>query len=173
MRLIRVFDYIQRFNLNIRHKSNKQHVVSNVLSRFFNDNIDSKIDETKNELNALFIVSFVEMNEVFRKRIINDYKSNLNWKRIIEVLNVDDENVAKLFFCKKKMISFFDKTISLSTIMFTSYDVFAFRISLFKIYFIKLIMTITSITLNVTSKFRFHITFEIFRDIFEIIWNIA
>ena len=106
LKLIRVFDYIQRFNLNIRHKLDKQHVVSNALSRFFSDNIDSKIDETKNELNALFIVSLIKMNEAFRKRIIDDYKSDLNWKRITKILNVDDENVAKLFFCKKNNLIF-------------------------------------------------------------------
>ena len=74
LRLIRVFHYIQRFNLNIRHKSKKQHIVSNILFRLIIDNHESTTK--KNELNVLFIVFLIEMNKVFRKRLIDEYKSN-------------------------------------------------------------------------------------------------
>ena len=117
LKFIRAFDYIQRFNLKIRHKSSKQHIVSNVLFKLFSDNIEHKIvvDEIDDELNVLFIASLIEINEVFRKRILNDYKIDFNWQRIIDVLNNDNENVAKLFFCKKKKNDFifrFDNVIT-------------------------------------------------------------
>ena len=80
LKFIRAFDYIQRFNLKIRHKSSKQHIVSNVLFKLFSDNIEHKIvvDEIDDELNVLFIASLIEINEVFRKRILNDYKIDFN-----------------------------------------------------------------------------------------------
>ena len=76
-RLVRAFDYIQRFNLKIRHKLDKQHIVSDALFRLISVNINSSRHE-KDELDALFTVSLVEMNFVFKQRILNDYKTNLN-----------------------------------------------------------------------------------------------
>ena len=80
LKLIRAFNYIQRFNLKIRYKSNKQHIISNVLFKFFNNNIEFNIavDEVNDELNVLFIVSLIEINEIFRKRILNNYKIDFN-----------------------------------------------------------------------------------------------
>ena len=65
LKLIRVFDYIQHFNLKIRYKFDKQHIVLNVLFKFFSDNVKLKIINNKNELNALFTVFLIEINEVF------------------------------------------------------------------------------------------------------------
>ena len=62
--------------------------------------IVKNVDE--NEFNVLFTISFVEINENFRNRMIENYKSNLNWQKINDILNVDDENVFKFLFCKEK-----------------------------------------------------------------------
>ena len=136
-RFIRVFDYLQRFNLNIRHKFDKQHIIFNAFSRLISDNIDFAlrkfIDEkkfnvltctltksltnnefltdntflaneksfAKNDKFVLFIISLIEMNSDFKQRILKDYKFNLNWQRISDVLKInnnDDENVVKLSF---------------------------------------------------------------------------
>ena len=141
LRLIRAFDYIQRFNLNIRHKFDKQHIVSDALSRLVSDNINASIDRNhdENELNAFFTVSLVKMDEVFRNRILKDYKKNLNWQKIVEILN-NDENVITLFFIERRKtrltkISFFVRMILLLTIMFTSFVVCVFFIRLYKTYF--------------------------------------
>ena len=75
-RLMRALNYIQRFNLDIRHKSSKQHIISNVFSRLTSDNIN--VFNHDNELNALFTISLIEMNSNFKQRILNDYKSDLN-----------------------------------------------------------------------------------------------
>jgi hypothetical protein len=67
LRLIRAFEYIQRFNVIIKHKSDKQHIVSNALSRLVNENDEFNIFEL-NELNALFIIILIEMNFAFKKK---------------------------------------------------------------------------------------------------------
>lgn len=51
LRLIQAFKYIQRFNLIIKHKSRKKHIVSNALFRLKFDQIEIKPEE--GELNAL------------------------------------------------------------------------------------------------------------------------
>ena len=139
-RLIRASNYIQRFNLDIRHKFDKQHVVSNVLSRLFNVNVNTSHEKivNENELNALFIVSLMKMNQKFKDRILIDYKIDLNWQRIFVTLNIEiknDENVAKLFFYKKKTISSFVRMILSLKITFTNLVDFAFFISSFKTYY--------------------------------------
>ena len=102
--LVRASNYIQRFNLDIRHKSNKQHIVFDVLSRLINDNINALVIKNfdESEFDVLFTISLIEMKKDFRNRIFENYKTNLNWQKINQILNVDDENVAKLFFCRRK-----------------------------------------------------------------------
>ena len=80
LRLVRASNYIQRFNLDIRHKSNKQHIVSDVLSRLVSDNINASVIRNfdENELDALFTISLIEMKKDFRNRILDDYKTDLN-----------------------------------------------------------------------------------------------
>ena len=109
LRLMRTSNYIQRFNLNIRHKLEKQHVVSNALSRLATNNVlESVLQKSftnEDELNALFIMFLIEINVDFKQRILNNYKSDLNWQRVIFVLEANDnydENVATLSFYKEK-----------------------------------------------------------------------
>ena len=123
--LMRAFDYLQYFNLNIRHKFEKQHIIFNVLFKLLLDNNSQKLF-ANDELNALhifsksfakkffvnmmhFITSLIEMNSKFKQRIVKDYKSNLNWQRIFVISNKnddDDENVVKLSFYRKNNLIF-------------------------------------------------------------------
>ena len=102
-RLVRVSNYIQRFDLDIRHKFDKQHIVSNALFRLASDNINA-FNHDDDELDALFIVFFIEMKSKFKQRILNDYKIDFNWKRISKQLDVEanSEIVANLSFCREK-----------------------------------------------------------------------
>ena len=107
LRLIRASNYLQRFNLNIRHKFDKQHIVLDAFFKLVSVNIESflwKFFANEKELDALFIVSLIEMNEFFRKRIIANYESDLNWKRIFSILNVENDVV--LFFCRENDLIF-------------------------------------------------------------------
>ena len=107
LRLMRASNYIQRFNLNIRHKLEKQHIVSDALSRLATDNAESVLRKSfaEDELNALFIMSLIEMNIDFKQRILNNYKIDLNWQRVTFVLEANDnhdENVVTLSFYRAK-----------------------------------------------------------------------
>ena len=73
---MKVSNYIQRFNFDIRHKLNKQHIMSNVFFRLISDNINAF--DYDNELNALFTMSLIKMNSDFKQRILDEYKSNFN-----------------------------------------------------------------------------------------------
>ena len=101
-RLVRASNYIQRFDVKLRYKFEKQHIVSNVLSRFVNTNIDIVFDEKK--LNALFIVVLMKIEKDFRRKLVANYFNDFHWKKIFVVLNQQNKNVennVKLFFYKK------------------------------------------------------------------------
>ena len=77
LRLIQTSDYIQRFELKFRHRSKKQYVVSDVFFRLFNTNVEANAS-FEEELNALFIIILMKMNETFRKKIEKNYRKNFN-----------------------------------------------------------------------------------------------
>ena len=76
LRLIEAFAYNQRFDLKWRHKLNKTHIVLNALFRLASDDIINTLLNEK--LNVLFIIVVINFNEVFRKKIINDYDTDFN-----------------------------------------------------------------------------------------------
>jgi len=58
--------YLQHFNLNVHHKSEKQHIISDVLSRLVLT-MSSDTDMKKDELNVLFMKIYVKMSDEFQK----------------------------------------------------------------------------------------------------------
>ena len=82
LRLIRASDYIQRFNVELRHKPGKQHIVPDALSRLASTNTESSPVEGK--LNALFTTALVEVEKDFRRKLVAGYTSDLNWKAIFK-----------------------------------------------------------------------------------------
>ena len=107
LRLVRASDYLQRFELVIRHKPGKQHVVPDALSRLENTYTDPMAPE-EGELDALvaslaycYATSLVEMSEEFRQRLIDGYATDPAYKHINKVLDVNgDEDAAKLPFVR-------------------------------------------------------------------------
>ena len=103
LRLIWIFIYFFQFRLNIKHKSNKNHVIFNALSRFFFDN--NRINNQFNFENFLnfdifhknIIDSFVDSNiyvfqkfliimfDAFRKQILKNYVKK-TWRNMIIML---------------------------------------------------------------------------------------
>ena len=75
-RFVRVFDYIQRFDVELRHKSNKQHIVFDVFFRLINFNIDVTFE--KNELDVFFTTILVKIEKDFRKKFVANYINDLN-----------------------------------------------------------------------------------------------
>ena len=79
LRFVRAFEYIQRFDLIIRHKSDKFYIISNALFRLSNtiysEEKKNSIDE---KLDVLFIASMIEINFDFKKRLLKEYSSNFD-----------------------------------------------------------------------------------------------
>ncbi len=80
--------YLSQFDLNIRHKTERDHVIPNVLSRF------SCFDEekfTKNEnddiLNDVetYVETLMKMFIIFKERLIQIYKTNRKWSTLYEL----------------------------------------------------------------------------------------
>ena len=109
-RLIRTFDYVQRFNCVIRHTSEKLHIVLDALSRLFTCNFKSAIKISINMIesefdlfhaNVHFIVSLVQIDKTFRKRIIYEYTLNSDWQKISSILNDVEQNQIKILFIRE------------------------------------------------------------------------
>lgn len=63
-------DYIQRFQLIIKHKPGKQHIVPNALSRLNIENKDGSLADHDGEVDVFFTSSLVEMSKEFCNGII-------------------------------------------------------------------------------------------------------
>ena len=110
VRLVRASQFLRQFRLDVRHKPNKEHIVSDVLSRLANSKSmlpedHSKLDVlyacatqavscgnvSSNDNVSLYIYSaiIVKMNKAFRRRLVLDYQSDRRWRRIAEVVNTN------------------------------------------------------------------------------------
>ncbi len=102
LRLIKVFEYIQRFNVIIKHKSDKQHIVSDALFRLASENDENVFDSEElnaliieiMNLNALFIIILIEMSDEFKIKIIFEYFSNSKWRKL---RNTFEKNLSTKF----------------------------------------------------------------------------
>lgn len=99
LRLMRAFIYLSQFDINVRHKSEKLHVVLDALLRLANNvylsKLKSTLDETyhidfesiyKHEEVAVYHVILIEMSNNFKSRLKEVYFINKRWSRIREVL---------------------------------------------------------------------------------------
>ena len=71
---------MQRFELNVKYKLNKRNIISNILLKLININIEnSKSNYIKLDIffiKYIYIITFIEINEDFKKRVINNYREN-------------------------------------------------------------------------------------------------
>lgn len=121
LRLVRASDYLQRFELVIRHKPEKQHVIPDALSRLESSYTNPMTAEV-NKLDALithvpqlrqpaavayrFTASLVEMSTKFKQKLMDGYANNPAYKHINKVLNDSSEGAAKLPFLRKHGLIF-------------------------------------------------------------------
>ena len=77
LRLIKTFDYVQRFNLNIRYKFETQYVIFDAFSRFANFNTEIQFQNYENEFDVFFIANLIEINNDFRRRILKNYQKKI------------------------------------------------------------------------------------------------
>ena len=107
LRLIQISEYIQRFDLTIKHKSEILHVMLDALSRLSTTTLSDKqiqknVDEKK--LNVLFTISITKMNEEFKQQFIQKYQQNLVWRKILIILNKANRNCTDILFLRDKNI---------------------------------------------------------------------
>ena len=102
LRLIRVSDYIQRFNLTLKYIPNKTNIILDILSRL--EIINELLINLENlKLDALFIVIIImiKMSNEFRQKLINKYKRKKKWVKIRKTIKKNDKlkrNIAKISF---------------------------------------------------------------------------
>ncbi len=81
LRLIRAFQFLSQFsNLEIRHKSEKYHLIFDILSRLQSFN-EENLSNDHAELNEFFVehaiytynITLMKLNLVRRKRIVDEY----------------------------------------------------------------------------------------------------
>ena len=105
LRLVRAFEYIQKFDLTIRHKSDRLHLVSDALSRLSTANISVTNTFNQNfnnddELNVLFVASMTKMTSKFKKRLLHEYILNPNWIKIMKVIDSNEKNNISILFIR-------------------------------------------------------------------------
>jgi hypothetical protein len=74
--------YLFQFDLNVKHKSKWNHVISNVLSRFsYFENENFKNNHNDDILNDIktYVEILIKMFSTFKNRLIEDYKKNKQW----------------------------------------------------------------------------------------------
>ena len=81
VKFIRIFQFLRQFNLNVKHKFEKKHIISNALSRFVNLNFDKNISLNHFELDAFynvifFIVILIKIKQSFHNKCIYDYQQD-------------------------------------------------------------------------------------------------
>ena len=105
LRLVRAFDYIQRFNLIIKHKSERLHLISDALSRLSIKTFSQKPSyqfesEHDEKLDVLFIAAIVKINSDFKQKLIQRYVDDSAWIKIIEMLNSNDRDNTDFSFMR-------------------------------------------------------------------------
>ena len=109
IRLIKISQFLSQFNLNIRYKFDKNHIMFDALFRLVNVNTETCSNE-HSKLNILFTynATFVELFDQFYDKILKSYFENSVWKKIATMIKNNDKlenNVVELFFSMQTNIS--------------------------------------------------------------------
>ena len=99
IRLVRASQYLSQFSLDVRHKSKKNNIVSDALSRL--KSIDDSIPGVEySEFDALhafvyntfsYNTTLVKISDDFKKRIVREYIDDFNWKKHALLLHNNDK----------------------------------------------------------------------------------
>ena len=98
LKFVRAFDYIQRFDFIIRHKSERFHLISNALFRLLLADMNNF--NQNEEFNVLFTTFLIKMTSSFREELIKEYFMNFAWKRIDKLIEINKKTSIVLSFVK-------------------------------------------------------------------------
>lgn len=73
VRLIRASQFLRQFQLDVCHKSDNDHIISDVLSRLTSFNHNQSDDSNHFKLDAFHVDVFVQMSKQFYDRLVKDY----------------------------------------------------------------------------------------------------
>ncbi len=92
LRLIIVVMYLSQFEFDVRHKSERDHVISDVLFRL--SSFDSSIETISNTLKNVnaYVEIMIKMSSSFKNRLIEEYKTDKQWSSLFEMLNNSQRN---------------------------------------------------------------------------------
>lgn len=108
LQLVRASDYVQRFPLVIKYKPNKHHIIPDALSRLEAEGKEVLEDKEEGELDVLFTTTLIEMSKEFGENLIQGYKDDRFWSRIIALLQKEktSSSSSNLPFWSKIISSF-------------------------------------------------------------------
>lgn len=92
LRLVRTSQFLQQFRLDVRHKSGKEHIVSDALSRLASTNVGCS-NLSHSELDALFTynATLVEIHPGLISRILAGYEDDEYWARLHRQVQANEE----------------------------------------------------------------------------------
>ena len=100
VRLVRASQFLRQFQLDVRHKPGKEHIIPDVLSRLASTN-SYNLASDHSELDCLFTASYVRMKEEFYDRILKGYDADPAWRHVIKTIdNTADETRHRLPFVR-------------------------------------------------------------------------
>lgn len=83
VRLVRASQYLRQFNLEVRYKPGKEHIIPDALSRLASVNQGQESTTPQySELDCLFTCALVEMSDDFRHRLVEGYKTDPWYSRL-------------------------------------------------------------------------------------------
>jgi hypothetical protein len=120
LRLVHASEYLSRFQLDIRHKPGKTHIVPDALSRLPSLNGAMTDNAAEGELDALHAESttLLQLHDEFKSRITAGYETDKYWGRILQQLKDNAQlghNAAQLPFALEDGL-IFRTSFGLSTV---------------------------------------------------------
>ena len=91
--LVRVSQFLRQFNLDVRHKPVKEHIVSDALLCLTSANHGKETAEYL-ELDTLYTCSLVGISGDFRSRLVEGYKKNPWFRRLLQQID-DNKDLGK------------------------------------------------------------------------------
>ena len=91
MRLVRAAQYLSQFDLDVRWKPGRQHIVPDALSRLPTKQSPQETEDALADLDEghVFHATIAEMSEDFRSAIKDGYKTDKHWAKVLVSLEQD------------------------------------------------------------------------------------
>ena len=101
-KLVRASNYIQRFDFIIKHKSDKFHLMSDALFKL--SVISARTQSEDEKFDVFFTTNLMKMISEFRKKLIEEYIKNFNWRKINKLIEINNKNETILSFITKDQL---------------------------------------------------------------------